>query len=64
MNRFLTTGVLSGILAIASASATAAGKPALGVFLSDPQTAATASTVMTGLLALIAGFSQGVKPKA
>jgi uncharacterized protein (DUF3084 family) len=64
MDRFLTPGVLGGLLAIASASATAAGKPALGVFLSDPQTAATVSTVLTGILALAAGLAPGLKPKA
>jgi hypothetical protein len=64
MSKFLTAGVITGALTFAAAIATAAGKPALAAVLSDPATASTATTVLVGLGAVVAGLLQGPKKDA
>jgi len=61
MNTAIPTGVILGVLSFAGLAANEAHLPVLGAFFSDPHTAATASTVLSGLLALIAGAAQGYK---
>jgi hypothetical protein len=59
----LTSGIIVGLLAAISAASVALGKPALSVFLSDPTTATTVTSVVTGILSLAAGFLKGWSAK-
>jgi len=61
MNGTIPTGVILGVLSFAGLAANEMHLPVLGAFFVDPHTAATASTILSGLLALIAGASQGYK---
>jgi hypothetical protein len=62
MTKFLTPGILTGILACAAALAGAFGRPALAAFLAEPQTAETLLGIVSGTLALAAGAMRGVAP--
>ncbi|GJD92502.1 MULTISPECIES: hypothetical protein [Methylobacterium] len=64
MMKFVTPGVVAGVLTMAGVLSVAVGKPALGAFLSDPATAATVTAVVSGVGALLAGVLQGVKNPA
>ncbi len=56
----ITPGVIGGILAFLGTITIAIGKPALGMFLSDPSTAQTVTVVLTGAIALVAGAAAGI----
>ncbi len=62
MNYF-TGGTVVGVLAVASALSNVFHYPALGAFFADPATAAAATSVLTGGLALTAGVLKGVHAK-
>lgn len=62
MNYF-TSGTIVGGLAIAAALSNAFHYPVLGAFLSDPTTAQSLTSVLTGVLALGAGALKGVHAK-
>ncbi|WP_311276182.1 hypothetical protein [Methylobacterium sp. WCS2018Hpa-22] len=63
--KFLATpGVVVGVMAAAGGIANACGYPALGLFLSDPSTAVTATSVIVGVATLAAGLLRGVKKPA
>jgi hypothetical protein len=64
VSKFLTAGVIAGLFSLAGAVLQASGHPALGAFVSDPQTAATLSSVLNGALALAAGALAGIKKDA
>lgn len=60
----ITTGTIAGALALAAALSNAFHYPALGAFFADPTTAAEATSVLTGALALVAGLLKGVGAKS
>lgn len=64
MSRFLTKGMVAGLLACAAGLSIAFGKPALGAFLADENTAATVTAVAAGLASLAAGVLEGVRAKS
>jgi hypothetical protein len=57
----ITAGIIVGVLTGAGALSIALHHPALGAFLSDPDTAATATAVVTGIGSLVAGALKGWK---
>ena len=61
---FITAGTVAGVLALASALSNAFHYPALGAFFADPATAASATSVLTGALAIAAGVLKGVEAKS
>lgn len=60
----ITSGVVLGLLAFAAAIANHYGYSALGVFFSDPATAASATSVLIGFSALVAGALKGYRQGA
>ncbi|ACL55602.1 hypothetical protein [Methylobacterium nodulans] len=64
MTKFLTPGVVAGALTFGAAVAMAAGKPALAAILNDPATASTATNILIGAGALLAGYLRGGKRAA
>jgi hypothetical protein len=57
----LSSGMIVGGLSMAAALSIAFHEPALGVFFSDPATAATLTALLSGVSALIGGFMKGLK---
>jgi len=55
----MSSGIIVGLLALASAVSSMIGKPALGAVFSDPATAASLTSAFTGLAAIIAGILKG-----
>jgi hypothetical protein len=61
---FLTPGTITGLFSLLSAVSVVVGKPALGAFFSDPNTAAALTTVVSGASGLVAGALKGFHPPA
>ncbi|MGY2050784.1 hypothetical protein [Methylobacterium sp. JK268] len=61
MTKFLTPGVVTGMLSAASVGAGLAGRPALAAYLDDPSTAANLLALLGAAGALAAGFLKGVR---
>ncbi|ACL62048.1 hypothetical protein [Methylobacterium nodulans] len=61
MTKFLTPGVVTGLLSAAAIGASLAGKPALAAFLTDPSTAANVLAALGAIGALAAGLLKGVR---
>jgi hypothetical protein len=59
----ITPGTIAGILSVAGTISIALGKPALGAFFNDPQTAQALTTIATGAVTLAAGALRGVHPQ-
>lgn len=59
MNNLLKGGVVTGLLAFAGGLTVLIGKPALGVFLQDPKTAADVTLAVSSVAALVGGFMRG-----
>ena len=57
MNGINWTSLLSGVVTIGSALSVAAGHPALGAVISDPNTAAALTSVVSGLTGLYSAFA-------
>jgi uncharacterized membrane protein HdeD (DUF308 family) len=64
MEKYWKPGVVAGVFALAGTVSVALGKPALGAVLADPATAATATTVASGIVALVAGILDGIRKDA
>jgi hypothetical protein len=58
---FLSSGIVVGGLSMAAALSIAFHYPALGVFFSDPATATTLTSLLSGVSALVGGFLKGLK---
>ncbi|MFE1599942.1 hypothetical protein [Methylobacterium sp. ID0610] len=61
MTKYLTPGVVAGLLSAAAVGAGLAGKPALAAFLNDPSTAANLLSAAGAVGALVAGVLKGVR---
>ncbi|ACL61346.1 hypothetical protein [Methylobacterium nodulans] len=61
MTKFLTPGVVTGLLSAAAIGASLAGKPTLAAFLTDPSTAANVLAALGAIGALAAGLLKGVR---
>lgn len=61
MSKFLSPGVIAGVLSFAAVLSSLLGKPALSAFLSDPTTAAHVTTAAGAIGAIVAGALSGVK---
>ncbi|ACL57035.1 hypothetical protein [Methylobacterium nodulans] len=62
MTKFLTPGVVTGLLSGAAIGVSLAGKPALSAFLNAPSTAVNALAALGAVGALAAGLLKGVCP--
>ena len=62
MTKYLTPGVITGVLTAAAAVASFMGQDTLAAFFGDPTTAANVTQAVTAIGAIIAGFLSGVKP--
>lgn len=63
MKSLLNPGSIAGVLGFLGMMSVAFGKPALGGFLSDPATAGAVTSVISGVVALGAGFMKGLEAK-
>lgn len=61
MSKFLTSGNVTALLAVAAIIAGAFGKSALASFLNNPETGQTVLTVLGSVMTLVAGAMQGIK---
>lgn len=59
MSALFTPGLIAGLLGVVAALSIAFGYPALGAFLTNPDTAQHVTALVAAVLALIAGFSRG-----
>jgi hypothetical protein len=64
MSKFLTVGVVTGVLGFAATVSSLFGFDALAGVLNDPATAATIQQAIGLALQLAAAFMGGVKPTA
>ena len=62
MKKFFTSpGIVTGFLSMIGVFSIAMGKPALGSFFQDPNTAQAVTGLVSGCMALTAGFMDGLK---
>jgi hypothetical protein len=52
-------GIIAGVLAAGAAISIAAHHPALGAFLNNPDTATTLTSIVVGILGIVAGVLKG-----
>jgi hypothetical protein len=58
---YVTRGTVASVLAVVALIAGFLGRDELGAYLNAPETADLILSVLTGVLAIVAGVSQGVK---
>jgi hypothetical protein len=61
---FITTGTVAGVLSFIAAMSVSLHMPLLTAFIADPNTASELTSVLVGVMALFAGVSKGIHPKA